>query len=106
MFCGKSFFAVDDSLKEREKANLPPFFRIVIVDGIKSNISKFSENLRSKYDFIINGPVDIDMTNSRLIIRSPLNDSQRLVDLIDDVVKLQGLKGKNIFRFRFDPFDF
>jgi hypothetical protein len=26
--------------------------------------------------------------------------------LIDDVVKLQGLKGKNIFRFRFDPFDF
>jgi primosomal protein N' (replication factor Y) len=106
MFCGKSFFAVDDSLKEREKANLPPFFRIVIVDGIKSNISKFSENLRSKYDFIINGPVDIDMTNSRLIIRSPLNDSQRLVNLIDDVVKLQGLKGKNIFRFRFDPFDF
>jgi hypothetical protein len=106
MFSGKSFYAVDDSLKEREQANLPPFFRIVIVDGIKSNISKFSENLRSKHDFIINGPVDIDMTNSRLIIRSPLNDSQRLVDLIDDVVKLQGLKGKNIFRFRFDPFDF
>jgi len=58
------------------------------------------------HDFIVNGPVEIDVTTSRLIIRCPLSDSQRLVDLIDDVTKLQGLKGKDIFRFRFDPFDF
>jgi primosomal protein N' len=103
---GKSYYAIDASLKERERAKLPPFFRILLVDGIKSNISKFSENLRSMHDFIVNGPVEIDATTSRLIIRCPLEDSQRLVGLIDDVTKLQGLKGKNIFRFRFDPFDF
>jgi primosomal protein N' (replication factor Y) len=103
---GKSYYAIDASLKERERAQLPPFFRILLVDGIKSNISKFSENLRSMHDFIVNGPVEIDATTSRLIIRCPLEDSQRLVGLIDDVTKLQGLKGKNIFRFRFDPFDF
>ena len=106
MLSGRSYYGIDVSLKEREKAKLPPFFRILLVDGIKSNISKFSENLRSMHDFIVNGPIEIDVTTSRLIIRCPLRDSQRLVDLIDDVTKLQGLKGKDIFRFRFDPFDF
>ena len=42
---------------------------------------------------------------SKLIIRSPLEQASELVDLLDDVVKVQSIKGKGIFKVRFDQFD-
>jgi len=49
--------------------------------------------------------LDIDKGQKKIIIRVSLPNGQELVDLLDDVTKVQGVKGKNIFKIRFDPYD-
>jgi primosomal protein N' (replication factor Y) len=100
-----SSYLVKQILKERKTAKLPPFFRMAVVTGIKKDISKFSENLKSATTYEVNGPIDIDSSNSKIIIRASLEESSKFVDMLDDVVRLQGLKGKSVFQIRLDPFD-
>jgi hypothetical protein len=68
-------------------------------------ISKFAENLKSKKDYEITGPVKLEGGQSKLIIRVKLERGSKLVDLLDDVSKIQGLKGRQIFKIRIDPYD-
>ena len=100
-----SSYLVKQILKERKTAKLPPFFRMAVVTGIKKDISKFSENLKSATTYEVNGPIDIDSSNSKIIIRASLEESSKFVDMLDDVVRLQGLKSKSVFQIRLDPFD-
>ena len=48
----ESRYGVSEDLINREKAKLPPFYRIAVVTGDKSEISKFSENLKSSKCFV------------------------------------------------------
>lgn len=98
-------YTASQQLMERKNAKLPPFFRIATVEGRNQEISKFAENLRSSSDYEITGPVLLNKTISRLIIRTALEQGSNLVDLLDDVVKIQSIKGKDIFKVRFDQFD-
>jgi primosomal protein N' (replication factor Y) len=92
-------------LINREKAKLPPFYRVAVVIGASPEVSKFAENLRSNKDYEITGPVKFDQSQSKLIIRVRLEEGGDLVDLLDDVLKIQGLKGRQIFKIRVDPYD-
>ena len=92
-------------LINREKAKLPPFYRVVVIIGSNLEISKFAENLRSSKDYEITGPVKFDQNQSKLIIRVKLEEGGNLVDLLDDVSKIQGVKGRQIFKIRVDPYD-
>jgi len=92
-------------LISRERAKLPPYYRVATVIGSNVEISKFAENLRSKKDYEITGPVKFDLSQSKLIIRVPLEEGSNLVDLLDDVSKIQGVKGRQIFKIRVDPYD-
>jgi len=96
---------VSEDLINREKAKLPPFYRIAVVTGDKFEISKFSENLKSSNSFEVTGPTSIDSTQSKVLIRATLQQGPMLVDLLDDITKIQGVKGRKIFNIRFDPFD-
>jgi primosomal protein N' (replication factor Y) (superfamily II helicase) len=92
-------------LINREKAKLPPFYRVAVIIGSNLEISKFAENLRSSKDYEITGPVKFDQNQSKLIIRVKLEEGGNLVDLLDDVTKIQGVKGRQIFKIRVDPYD-
>ena len=92
-------------LINREKAKLPPYYRLATIIGPNVEISKFSENLRANKDYEITGPVKFDTSQSKLIVRVKLEDGGNLVDLLDDVAKIQGLKGRQIFKIRVDPYD-
>lgn len=92
-------------LRGREAAKLPPYYRVAIVIGPSAEISKFTENLKSSKEYQITGPIDIEKGEKKIIIRAPISAGQGLVDLLDDVVKVQGVKGRSIFKVRFDPFD-
>ncbi len=92
-------------LINREKAKLPPYYRVATIIGSNFEISKFSENLRANKDYEITGPVKFDTSQSKLIVRVKLEDGGNLVDLLDDVAKIQGLKGRQIFKIRVDPYD-
>ena len=92
-------------LSNREKAKLPPYYRVAVVEGDKDEISKFAENLRSSKTYEITGPIAIDRFKSKLLIRVKLAEGSLLVDLLDDVAKVQAVKRRKIFKIRFDPFD-
>lgn len=92
-------------LKDRELAKLPPFYRVAIVAGEGPEISKFAENLKLNGRFEVIGPISSEKDQKKIIIKVSLSKGQELVDLLDDVTKLQGVKGKKIFKIRFDPYD-
>ncbi len=97
--------AASVELKNREVAKLPPFYRIAVVSGESREVSRFAENLKISGKYEITGPIEVEKAQKKIIIRVPLSKGQELVDLLDDVTKLQGVKGKSIFRVRFDPYD-
>jgi primosomal protein N' len=92
-------------LIDREKAKLPPYYRVAVVTGGSTEISKFAENLRLNKSFEITGPIKLDENQSKLIIRVKLDAGAILIDLLDDICKIQGIKGRQIFKFRIDPYD-
>jgi len=102
---GDSLANAATDLNSRDKAKLPPFYRVAVVIGDKPEISKFAENLRNDKTYEITGPITIDSYQSKLLIRVKLAEGSLLVDLLDDVIKVQALKRRKIFSIRFDPFD-
>lgn len=102
---GDSLANAASELSSRDKAKLPPFYRVAVVVGDKPEISKFAENLRNDKTYEITGPITIDSYQSKLLIRVKLAEGSLLVDLLDDVIKVQALKRRKIFSIRFDPFD-
>jgi primosomal protein N' (replication factor Y) len=102
---GDSLANVASELNSRDKAKLPPFYRVAVVVGDKPEISKFAENLRNDKTYEITGPITVDSYQSKLLIRVKLAEGSLLVDLLDDVIKVQALKRRKIFSIRFDPFD-
>ena len=102
---GDSLANAITELNSRDKAKLPPFYRVAVVIGDKPEISKFAENLRNDKTYEITGPITIDGYQSKLLIRVKLAEGSLLVDLLDDVIKVQALKRRKIFSIRFDPFD-
>ena len=102
---GDSLANAASELNSRDKAKLPPFYRVAVVIGDKPEISKFAENLRNDKTYEITGPITIDSYQSKLLIRVKLAEGSLLVDLLDDVIKVQALKRRKIFSIRFDPFD-
>jgi primosomal protein N' (replication factor Y) len=98
--------AASYELSSRKQAKLPPYYRVAIVTGDSPEISKFAENLRSsKNSYEITGPIKIESYQSKILIRVELEQAQVLVDLLDDITKVQGVKSRKIFTVRFDPFD-
>ena len=102
---GDSLANAASELNSRDKAKLPPFYRVAVVIGDKPEISKFAENLRNDKTYEITGPITVDSYQSKLLIRVKLAEGSLLVDLLDDVIKVQALKRRKIFSIRFDPFD-
>jgi primosomal protein N' (replication factor Y) (superfamily II helicase) len=105
MLKGSSSYGIKRELENREAAKLPPYYRVASVSGSKAEISKFADNLIATKKYEITGPVEINHLESRLLIRVASSGGSDLVDLLDDVVKIQGIKGKKIFRVRLDPYD-
>ncbi len=100
----KQSFNMDDLLA-REQSQLPPFYRTATIKGEFHELTKFAENLRDKYSFILSGPISIDQTRGYLIIRADIPSAATLVALLDDVVRVQGVKGRAIFDVRFDTYN-
>ena len=95
----------DVDLKNRLESKLPPYFRCAIVSGPKKDISIFAQNLKTEHSYLISGPIQISADRSYVVIRFEYSESSIVVELLDDIVKVQGVKGKDIFDVRFDPYE-
>lgn len=95
----------EEELRQREQSSLPPFFRTVLIRGESHELAKFAKNLKTEYSFLISSPIAIDELKSYLIVRAEIASAPVLVGLLDDVVKVQGVKGRSIFDIRFDTYN-
>ena len=95
----------ENDLNQRLESKLPPYFRCVVVRGSTKEISTFADNLRSQGRFLVSGPIEITVQISYIVIRFDYSEGSILVELLDDIVKVQGVKGRDIFDVRFDPYE-
>ncbi len=94
-----------NSLQNRKESRLPPYYRTCQVIGESKALSTFSENLRNQNEYIVTGPLTHKEDRKRLIIRAEIEDAPELVNQMQDIVKMQLLKGKSVFEYRFDQYD-
>jgi primosomal protein N' (replication factor Y) len=92
-------------LQNRKEAKLPPFYRICQVTGNLGALSAFADNLRKSNIYIFSGVTSINSDLGNLIIRVDVDHGQDLVEIMQDIVKMQGVKGKPLFEYRFDQYD-
>jgi len=89
----------------RKESKLPPFYRFCEVFGERSSLSAFAENLRKDERFIASGPIATKEEKGKLIIRVDVDHGRDLVEIMQDVVKMQAVKGKPLFDYRFDKYE-
>ena len=89
----------------RKESKLPPFYRFCEVFGDRSSVSAFAENLRKDERFIVSGPMATKEEKGKLIIRVDVDHGRDLVEIMQDVVKMQAVKGKPLFDYRFDKYE-
>lgn len=92
-------------LKNRREARLPPFYRVCQVTGELKALSAFAENLRNSDQYLLSNLIPINTDQCKLIIRVDVDHGAELVEIMQDVVKMQGIKGKPLFEYRFDQYD-
>ena len=92
-------------LKNRKEARLPPFYRVCQVIGNTKALSAFGDNLRVSNKYLLSNLIPINEDLSKLIIRVDVDHGAELVEIMQDVVRMQGIKGKPIFDYRFDQYD-
>ena len=93
------------SLRDRKEAKLPPYYRICKVVGKLTPLSAFAENIKKSGGYILSNLTPIGTDSYKLIIRVAVNKAPELVEIMQDIVRMQGVKGKPIFEYRFDPYD-
>jgi primosomal protein N' (replication factor Y) (superfamily II helicase) len=94
------------ALASRKESRLPPFYRICEVSGESSTLSTFAENMRKFEKFIVSGPISMERDRAKLVIRVDVDHGSELVEVMKDVVKMQAVKGKPPFEYRFDKYEF
>ena len=94
-----------NSLNARRESRLPPYFRTCEVWGDVKAISTFAENLRKSENYLVSGPSNIKDGRAKIIVRIDIETAGDFVNEMQDVVKMQLLKGKPVFEFRFDQYD-
>lgn len=89
----------------RKESRLPPFYRFCEVNGETSAISTFAENIRKDQKYIVSGPIPLKQEKAKLVIRVDVDHGSELVEVMQDVVKMQAIKGKPLFQYRFDKYE-
>lgn len=93
------------ALIARRESRLPPFYRICEIKGESKSISTFAENLKRSNQYIVSGPTNSKEGKSRVIVRIDVDHAADFAEQISDVVKMQFAKSKDIFEYRFDPYN-
>jgi primosomal protein N' len=95
----------NSALQNRKESRLPPYYRVCQVMGESRAIETFAENLKNQSKYIVSGPLIHKDQKRRLIIRARIEDAPELVTQMQDIVKLQLIKGRSPFEYRFDQYD-
>ncbi len=107
LLLGDGWKAARAELKERAEVNLPPYSRMISIEGSNSEMVAFAMTLRESESITceVLGPVLVDKEKSKIVIRVDFADAQKLLDVIKDVQRYRSVKNKGLFRVHVDPFE-
>ena len=90
-------------LHERERVQLPPFTRLLIVNGAFHNIDNLAALLKSRDipAFLIDSA---DEGKGRLLVKIPVERSDESMELLSSVIRIGIAKKEESLSFIFDPF--
>jgi primosomal protein N' (replication factor Y) len=98
-------------LEERREALLPPFSKAVAIDADASEIQQLLRGFRVAKDdgrlpinIHILGPISIKGDVQRILLLGPLEEGQKLVDLIHEYQRRRSAAKKSLLSMRIDPY--
>lgn len=97
-------------LNERKNLNLPPFFRIALLQGDTPAIRQLARNLEGNDLFCAVAlqenfeDASGGKAKSRLVLRSEIARSTEFSEFFRDLARYRGIKGLAPFQLRMDPF--
>jgi primosomal protein N' (replication factor Y) len=98
-------------LIERREAFLPPYAKAVAIDADASEIQQLlrgfrvaKEDGRLPINIQILGPISIKGDVQRILLLGPLEEGQKLVDLIHEYQRRRSAAKKNLLSMRIDPY--
>jgi len=96
---------IDLEIKERQSADLPPYARLVTIEGKKSDLAQLRKALEQVELFSRISSLDINQEESKLVLRAPMDKSEALSDFVRDFKRVRSLKSLPQLRIRLDPFE-
>jgi primosomal protein N' (replication factor Y) len=98
-------------LEERRETGLPPYAKAVSVDSDASEIQQLIRGFRAAKDdgrlpkdIRILGPIPLKDGVQRILLLGPLEEGQKLVDLIHEYQRRRSASKKNLLSMRIDPY--
>ncbi len=96
-------------IAERTDVQLPPEFRLVVVESTRSDVSFFARYLQDSAPHgpvSVIGPMDRPKGLSRIIIKSPVEEGNAMIQTVYEFNRVRSLQGESILRVSVDPYEF
>ena len=96
---------IDSEIKERALADLPPYSRLLTIQGRTSEIAQLRIVLEDVNLFQRISSLDVSAEESKLILRVPMDKSEALSEFVRDFKRVRALKSLPPLQIRLDPYE-
>ncbi len=104
-------FMARKELMEQADANLPPYWRIAILELsspeavlLAQGLEKAKNEKRLPSRTTIRGPFETTLGNSRITVTAPVRDSQEMIDFLHELQRKRSISRKLLLELRVDPY--
>ena len=98
-------------LRERAEVHLPPYSRALTLDAESIEIRSIVKGLESAQSqgrlpasMRILGPLKMDGEKSRIVVTAPIQDGEKLVELVHEFQRRRSISKKTLASLRIDPY--
>lgn len=98
-------------LSEQEEAQLPPYWRVAILELATSEAVLLAHGLEKARDekrlpprTAIRGPFEVSLGNSRITVSAPMENSQEMIDFLHELQRKRSMSRKSLLDLRVDPY--
>jgi primosomal protein N' (replication factor Y) len=92
-------------LEEHKAAILPPFYRLAVISGDRSEIERLREVLSQVELFTIVSLLEIDIRRSKLVLRAPMEKSEEFSLFFYDFKRVRSLGKAQLLDIALDPYE-
>ncbi len=96
---------ITQEIVERGAAHLPPYFRLTTVEGSNSEITALRQICEELPLFKALSSLRVDAENSKLLLRSAVEDSEKVSQFFYDFKRVRSLKALPHLKIRLDPYE-